>query len=87
MRRLRFAHFGQCLVGEVAYVELFHDEKLKPRGCGIVEFDKADNVSLAIEKMHRYELNGRKLVVREVRLDILIILIVQDLLFPRKFRI
>lgn len=57
-----------CLVGEVAYVELFTDEKNKPRGCGIVEFDNADNVSLAIEKMHRFELKGRKLVVREVRL-------------------
>lgn len=54
-------------VGEVAYVELFTDEKNKPRGCGIVEFDKAENVQLAIEKMHRFELKGRKLVVREVR--------------------
>ncbi|KAK7590810.1 hypothetical protein V9T40_002423 [Parthenolecanium corni] len=52
-------------VGEVAYVELFTDEKNKPRGCGIVEFDKAENVQLAIEKMHRFELKGRKLVVRE----------------------
>ncbi|PSN45266.1 Myelin expression factor 2 [Blattella germanica] len=52
-------------VGEVAYVELFHDENDKPRGCGIVEFESADSVKKAVEKMHRYDLNGRKLVVKE----------------------
>ena len=53
-------------MGEVAYVELFHDENDKPRGCGIVEFESADSVKKAVEKMHRYDLNGRKLVVKEV---------------------
>lgn len=53
-------------VGEVAYVELFVDENDKPRGCGIVEFEKAESAQLAVEKMHRYELKGRKLVVKEV---------------------
>jgi hypothetical protein len=53
-------------VGEVAYVELFHDENDKPRGCGIVEFESADSVKKAVEKMHRYDLKGRKLVVKEV---------------------
>ncbi|XP_021933675.1 myelin expression factor 2 isoform X2 [Zootermopsis nevadensis] len=52
-------------VGEVAYVELFHDENDKPRGCGIVEFESADSVKKAVEKMHRYDLKGRKLVVKE----------------------
>ncbi|XP_066993804.1 myelin expression factor 2 [Anabrus simplex] len=52
-------------VGEVAYVELFTDETDKPRGCGIVEFESADSVKKAVEKMHRYELKGRKLVVKE----------------------
>ncbi|XP_063229686.1 myelin expression factor 2-like [Bacillus rossius redtenbacheri] len=52
-------------VGEVAYVELFYDEDNKPRGCGIVEFDSVDSVSRAVEKMHRYELRERKLVVKE----------------------
>ncbi|GLH14166.1 Uncharacterized protein GBIM_18560, partial [Gryllus bimaculatus] len=52
-------------VGEVAYVELFTDENDKPRGCGIVEFESADSVKKAVEKMHRYELKGRKLVVKE----------------------
>jgi RNA recognition motif-containing protein len=47
-------------------VELFHDENDKPRGCGIVEFESADSVKKAVEKMHRYDLKGRKLVVKEV---------------------
>lgn len=54
-------------VGEVSYVELFMDENDKPRGCGIVEFEKPESAQLAVEKMHRYELKGRKLVVKEVR--------------------
>lgn len=53
-------------VGEVAYVELFVDENDKPRGCGIVEFETVESAQLAVEKMHRYELKGRKLVVKEV---------------------
>lgn len=52
-------------VGDVAFVELFSDESNKPRGCGIVEFDKADSVGKALEKMNRFELNGRNLVVKE----------------------
>lgn len=52
-------------VGDVAFVELFSDESNKPRGCGIVEFDKPESVGKALEKMNRYELNGRNLVVKE----------------------
>lgn len=52
-------------VGDVAFVELFNDENNKPRGCGIVEFDKVELVGKALEKMNRYELNGRNLVVKE----------------------
>jgi len=47
-------------------VELFVDENDKPRGCGIVEFEKSESAQMAVEKMHRYELKGRKLVVKEV---------------------
>jgi RNA recognition motif-containing protein len=61
---------GNCVslfpVGEVAFVELYHDENDKPRGCGIVEFESADSVKKAVEKMHRFDLKGRKLVVKEV---------------------
>lgn len=59
-------NFPLLPVGEVAYVELFHDENDKPRGCGIVEFESAESVKKAVEKMHRYDLKGRKLVVKEV---------------------
>lgn len=52
-------------VGEVAFVELFNDEKGKPRGCGILEFDTADIAQKAIRKLNRYEIKGRKIVVQE----------------------
>lgn len=52
-------------VAEVSFVELFNDESNKPRGCGIVEFEKAESVQVALEKMNRYELHGRNIVVKE----------------------
>ena len=52
-------------VGDVSYVEMFNDESDKPRGCGILEFATADLAKKAVEKMHRQELRGRKLVVKE----------------------
>lgn len=58
-------------VGKVAHVELFTDENDKPRGCGIVEFEDSDSVKIAVEKMHRYDIKGRKLVVKEVSAEIL----------------
>lgn len=57
-------------VGKVAHVELFTDENDKPRGCGIVEFEDSDSVKIAVEKMHRYDIKGRKLVVKEVSVEI-----------------
>lgn len=53
------------IVGTVEFVELFVDESNKPRGCGIVEFKDAENVQKALEKMNRYELSGREIVVKE----------------------
>lgn len=53
------------VVGTVEFVELFVDESNKARGCGIVEFKDAENVQKALEKMNRYELNGREIVVKE----------------------
>jgi RNA recognition motif-containing protein len=55
----------RCEVGDVAFVELFNDENNKPRGCGIVEFEKPESVDKALEKMNRYDLNGRNLVIKE----------------------
>jgi RNA recognition motif-containing protein len=52
-------------VAEVSFVELFNDESNKPRGCGIVEFEKSESVQVALEKMNRYELHGRNIVVKE----------------------
>lgn len=52
-------------VGDVSFVELFNDETNKPRGCGIVEFEKVESVAVALDKMNRYDLNGRNLVVKE----------------------
>ena len=55
-------------VGEVSFVELFEDESGKPRGCGFIEFERAEHARVALDKMHRFELKGRKLVVKEVRI-------------------
>eukprot|EP00096_Caligus_rogercresseyi_P012265 TRINITY_DN507_c0_g1_i1.p1 TRINITY_DN507_c0_g1~~TRINITY_DN507_c0_g1_i1.p1 ORF type:complete len:532 (+),score=150.78 TRINITY_DN507_c0_g1_i1:98-1597(+) len=52
-------------VGDVTYVELFNDEQERPRGCGIMEFATPELAKKCIEKMHRFEYKGRKLVVKE----------------------
>jgi RNA recognition motif-containing protein len=52
-------------VGDVTFVELFSDESGKPRGCGIVEFATSDSVKISLDKMNRYDLNGRNLVIKE----------------------
>jgi RNA recognition motif-containing protein len=65
--------FYFCLlpVGEVDHVELFIDQNDRPRGCASVEFKSADSVKKALEKMHHYVFEGRKLVVREVSRPVL----------------
>lgn len=52
-------------VGDVSYVELFVDENDKPKGCGIIEFADPASVKKCLEVMHRVELKGRKLVIKE----------------------
>ncbi len=52
-------------VGDVTYVQLFNDDDGRPRGCGVLEFASEELVKKAIENMHRKELSGRKLVVKE----------------------
>lgn len=49
----------------MAYVELFNDENGKPRGCGVVEFSTVEAKKKALFVMHRYDLKGRKLVIKE----------------------
>lgn len=60
------------VVGDVSFVVVYTDEKDKSRGCGTVEFDRAESAQKAIDKMHRFDINGRKLVVKEVFLILLI---------------
>ncbi|XP_045538698.1 myelin expression factor 2 isoform X2 [Papilio machaon] len=52
-------------VGDVAFVELFTDDHGKPRGCGVVTFSTSEAAKKALSVMHRYELFGRKLVLKE----------------------
>ncbi|CAH2002052.1 unnamed protein product [Acanthoscelides obtectus] len=52
-------------VGEVQFVELFVDENDKPKGSGIVEFADAASVKKCLDLMQRYEVKGRKLVIKE----------------------
>lgn len=53
-------------MGEVSHVQLFTDENDKPRGCGVVAFATPELAAKAVDKMHRFDLKGRKLVVKEV---------------------
>ncbi|XP_057666604.1 myelin expression factor 2-like [Diorhabda carinulata] len=52
-------------VGDVAFVELFVDDNDKPKGSGIVEFSDGDAVRKCLEIMQRFEVKGRKLVVKD----------------------
>uniref|UniRef100_F6PPT5 RRM domain-containing protein n=1 Tax=Ciona intestinalis TaxID=7719 RepID=F6PPT5_CIOIN len=52
-------------VGEVTYVELFMQDKGKSRGYGVIEFKDKETCHKAVELMNRYEINNRKIVVRE----------------------
>ena len=44
---------------------MFNDESDKPRGCGILEFATTDLARKAVDKMNKFDLKGRKLVVKE----------------------
>merc|ERR1719225_92643 len=50
---------------EVSYVELFNDENDKPRGCGILEFATEEMAKNAVDKMHRYEYKGKKMLLKK----------------------
>nr|CAH7743303.1 unnamed protein product [Callosobruchus chinensis] len=52
-------------VGEVQFVELFVDDNDKPKGSGIVEFADPASVKKCMDIMQRYEVKGRKLVIKE----------------------
>jgi len=52
-------------VGDVMYVRLYNDETGKARGAGVLEFASAAIAKKAIEKMHRHDVKGRQIVVKE----------------------
>lgn len=52
-------------IGEVETIELFIDEEIKPRGCGLIEFKDQECVAIAVEKFNKHDIDGRKILVRE----------------------
>lgn len=55
-------------VGTVKYADVIMDGN-RSRGCGIVEFESAEQAAAAIQTMQNYELQGRPIFVREDRED------------------
>ncbi|XP_020780341.1 heterogeneous nuclear ribonucleoprotein M [Boleophthalmus pectinirostris] len=51
-------------VGEVTYVDHLMDAEGKSRGCAVVEFKTEELMKKAVEKMNKFELNGRPLKVK-----------------------
>uniref|UniRef100_H2Y7Q8 RRM domain-containing protein n=1 Tax=Ciona savignyi TaxID=51511 RepID=H2Y7Q8_CIOSA len=51
-------------VGEVTYVELFMQDKVKSRLHRVIEFKDKETCDKAVELMNRYEIGNRKIVVR-----------------------
>ncbi|XP_064607753.1 myelin expression factor 2-like [Liolophura sinensis] len=54
-------------VGEVAFVDMLETNDGKSKGAGIIEFKDKEGARRALEKMHRYKVKDRALVVREER--------------------
>ncbi|KAF6038312.1 HNRNPM [Bugula neritina] len=52
-------HVGDC------YVTLYDRADGKPMGAGLVEFRDISKAQEAVDKMNRYEVGGRKIIVRE----------------------
>lgn len=53
------------VVGD-CYVTLYDRPDGKPMGAGLVEFRDLNKAQEAVEKMNRFEVGGRKIIVREV---------------------
>lgn len=56
------------VVGD-CYVTLYERPDGKSLGSGLVEFRDISKAQEAVDKMNRFEVNGRKIIVREVRLE------------------
>ena len=55
------------VVGD-CYVTLYERPDGKSLGAGLVEFRDLSKAQEAVDKMNRYEVSGRKIIVREVRI-------------------
>lgn len=53
------------LVGD-CYVTLYDRPDGKPMGAGLIEFRDINKAQEAADKMNRFEIGGRKIIVREV---------------------
>jgi len=60
-------HFKQ--VGKVVYTSVMEEKPGRSKGCGIVEFETAEEAGKAVLTLHDSELNGRQIFVREDRED------------------
>ena len=58
LKRIQIKYF-------ISSVNMLNDENDKPRGAGILEFAEPALAKTAIEKMHRFDMKGRKIVVKE----------------------
>uniref|UniRef100_A0A915CUY5 RRM domain-containing protein n=1 Tax=Ditylenchus dipsaci TaxID=166011 RepID=A0A915CUY5_9BILA len=53
--------------GEVNFVETLENREGKSKGCAVVEFKSRESAVKCVEAMHRTELRGRLIVVKEIR--------------------
>jgi len=53
--------------GKVVYADVMTEDGGRSKGCGVVEFETADEAQRAIDELHDAELDGRRLAVREDR--------------------
>lgn len=53
--------------GEISYADVLQDSNGRSRGCGLVEYARAEDAQTAIETLHDTELHGRLIFVREDR--------------------
>jgi len=55
--------------GEVVYADVFTDDKGRSKGCGIVEYQSADEALNSINTLNETKLGGREIYIREDRED------------------
>jgi len=55
--------------GEVVYADVFSDDKGRSKGCGIVEFQTAEEALTAINTLNETLLDGRDIYIREDKED------------------